>query len=72
MMFIIDNQQDFFANAHVHGLDTRNKNHVYVPDLSLTCVQKGVSCSRVKLFNSLPSNIQSYKGERSPGENLEK
>jgi hypothetical protein len=64
MLFIIDNQQDFFTNAHVHGLDTRNKNHLYLPVQSLTCIQKGVSCSGVKIFNSLPSNIQSYKGDR--------
>jgi hypothetical protein len=25
MLFIIGNKQDFFTNAHVHGLDTRNK-----------------------------------------------
>jgi hypothetical protein len=58
------NQQDFFANVHVHSLDTRNKNHLYLPAQSLTCVQKGISCSGVKIFNSLPSNIQSYKGNR--------
>jgi hypothetical protein len=64
MLSIIDNQQYFFTNAHVHGLVTRNKNHLYLPALSLTCVQKGVSCSAVKIFNSLPSNIQSYKVDR--------
>jgi hypothetical protein len=45
------------------SLDTRNKNHLYVPALSLTCVQKGVSCSRVKIFNSLPSNRGKFKKE---------
>jgi hypothetical protein len=64
MLFIIDNHQDFFTNAHVHGLDTRNKNNLYVPALSLTCVQKGALCSGVKVFNCLPSNIKIYKGDR--------
>jgi hypothetical protein len=64
MLFIIDNQQDLFTNAHVHSLDTINKNHLYLPVQSLTCVQKGVSCSGVKIFNSLPSNIQSYEEDR--------
>ena len=35
-----------------------------LPAPSLTCVQKGVSCSGVKIFNGLPSNIQNYKGDR--------
>ena len=56
MLFIID-YQDFFTNAHVHGFDTRNKNHLRLPAPSLTCVQKGVSCSGIKIFNGLPSNI---------------
>jgi len=46
MLFIVGNQKDFLTNAYVHGLDTRNKNHLYLP--SLSCVQKGVSYSRVK------------------------
>ena len=65
MLFVIENQQDFITNACVHGLDTRNKNHLYLPAPGLTCVQKGVSYSGVKIFNNLPSNIQNYKGDRN-------
>jgi hypothetical protein len=57
MLFIIDNQQHFFTNAHVHGLGTRNKNNLYLPVQSLTCVHKGVSCSRVKIFNLLNPSV---------------
>jgi len=39
-MFIADNKKDFLTNAYVHGLDTRNKNHLYLPLVSLSCVQK--------------------------------
>jgi len=42
MLFIVDNQKDFLTNAHVHGLDTRNKNHLYLSIVSLSCVQKGI------------------------------
>jgi len=38
MSFIVDNQKDFLTNAFVHGLDTRNKNHLYLPVVSLSCV----------------------------------
>jgi len=58
-LFIVDDQKDFLTNAYVHSLDTRNNIHVYLPIVSLLCVQKGVSYSGVKIFNSLPSNIQS-------------
>ena len=64
MLFIVDNQKDFPTNTYVHGLDTRNKNHLYLPTVSLSCVQKGVSFSRVKIFNSLPTNIQNHINDR--------
>jgi len=69
MLFIVDNQKDFLTNAHVHGLDTRNKNNLYLPVVSLSCVQKGVSNSGVKIFNSLPCNIQSYRNDRKRPQN---
>jgi len=62
MLFIEDNQKDFLINAYIQELDTRNINHLYLHVLS--CVQKGVSFSGVKTFNSLPSNIQSYRNDR--------
>jgi len=40
MLFIVDNQKDFLTNAYVHSLDNRNKNHLYLPVVSLSCVQK--------------------------------
>jgi len=63
-LFVVDNQKDFLANAHVHNLDNRNKNHLYLPIASLSCVLNGVSYSVVKIFNSLPSNIQSHRNDR--------
>jgi len=59
MLFIANNRKEFLTNAYVHGLDTRNIYHLYLPVVSLSYVQKGVSYSGVKIFGSLPSNIQS-------------
>jgi len=56
LLFIVDNQKDFLTNAYVHSLDTRHKNNLYLPVVSLSCVQKGVSYSGVKIFNNLPGN----------------
>jgi len=36
VLFIVDNQKDFLANAYVHSLDTRNKNHLYLAVVSLS------------------------------------
>jgi len=38
MLFIVDNQKDCLTNAYVHDLNTRNKNHLYLPVVSLSCV----------------------------------
>jgi len=64
VLLMVDNQKYFLTNAYVQGLDTRNKNYLYLPVVSLSCFQKGVSYSWVKFFNSLPSNIQSYRNDR--------
>ena len=45
MLFIVDNQENYPTNAYVHGLDTRNKNNLYLPTVSLSCIQKWVSHS---------------------------
>ena len=63
-LFIADNQKDFPTNAYENGLDTRNKSNLSLPIVSLSCVQKGVSYSRVKVFNSPPSSTQSHRNDR--------
>ena len=57
-------EKDIPTNADVHGLDTRNKNLLYLPIVSLSCVQKGFAYSGVKICNSLQSNIQSCRNDR--------
>jgi hypothetical protein len=43
MLFILDNLKDLLTKAYIHDLDTRNKNHLHFPIVSLSCIQKGVS-----------------------------
>jgi hypothetical protein len=38
--------------------------YIYIAVVNLSCVQRGVSNTEVKIFNSLPSNIQSYTNDR--------
>jgi hypothetical protein len=64
MLFIVDNLKGFPTNAHVHSLDTRNKNQFYLTTVSWACIQRGVLYSGIRIFNSLPSNIQSHRNDR--------
>ena len=43
MLFIVDNLENYPTNDYVHGLDTRNKNNIYLPTVCLACIQKEVS-----------------------------
>jgi hypothetical protein len=67
MMFVLDNQENFQTNLSVHGLNTRNKNQLYLPIVNLSCFQRGVSYCAMKIFNSLPNikNISSIKNLRN-------
>ena len=47
MLFIVDNQKDFLTNAYVLGLDTRNKNNLYLSAVSYIVLKKE--------FHTLPS-----------------
>jgi hypothetical protein len=57
MLFIVDNQKYFLTHAYVHGLDTRNKNHLYLPVVTLPCVQNGVSYSVVRILLMVSVNF---------------
>ena len=56
-------------NDYVHGLDTRNKNNIHLPTISLSCIQKGVSYSRTKLFNKLPESIENHRNDKKSFKN---
>jgi hypothetical protein len=64
MLFVIDNHNNFLSGLEVHKLNTRNKNLLYLPISNLSAFQKGTTFSGIKLFNSLPSTIQSLRNER--------
>jgi hypothetical protein len=64
MLFIIDSHNDFRSGLQVHGLNIRNKNQLCLPIFNLSAFQKGTTFSGIKLFNSLPSTIQSLRNDR--------
>jgi hypothetical protein len=61
MLFIIDNPNKFQTDLEIHGLHTRSRNQLFIPTANLTSVQKRMTCSGIKIYNSLPSNISNLK-----------
>jgi hypothetical protein len=69
MLFIIDNPNNFQTVAEVYGLYTRSKNQLFIPNTNLRGVQKGITYSSIKIYNSLPINILSLKNDRKQFKN---
>jgi len=63
IVFIVDNQKNYQTDLSVHGLDTRNKNQLYLPIVNLSCFQRGVSYCAMKIFSSLPNNIKNLRND---------
>ena len=69
MLFIIDNPNNFQTGLEIRGLHSRSKNHLSIPIPNLTSVQKGMTCSGIKIYNSLLSNILNIKNCRKQFKN---
>lgn len=63
-MFIVDNKNHFQINLTVHRLNIRNKNQLHLPVANLSCCQRGISYSAMKIFNSLPNNAKNFGNDR--------
>jgi hypothetical protein len=64
VMFVVDNHKNFQAGLSVYSLNTRNKNQLYMPTANLSCFQRCVYYSGVKIFNNLPNNIKNLMNDR--------
>jgi hypothetical protein len=60
MLFIIDNSNNFQTGLEIRGLHTRSKNHFFIPVANLASVQKGITYSGIKTYNSFPNCISSH------------
>ena len=63
ILYLVDNQNNFYTGLNVHRLNTRNKNQLYIPTANFSTLQTGVSYSGIRIFNRLPSNIQHLRNE---------
>jgi hypothetical protein len=69
MLFITDNSNNFQTGLEIHGLHTRSKNHIFIPVANLTSVQKGITYSGIKIYNSLPSSTLNHQNDRKKFKN---
>jgi hypothetical protein len=69
MLFIIDNSNNFGAGLEIYGLHTRSKNQLLLPIANLTSVQKEITYSAIKIYNSLPNSILNYSNDRKQFKN---
>jgi hypothetical protein len=64
MMFVVNNLDEFQTNSSMHGINTRCKIQLHIPSVRLSSIQKGVTYSSIKIFNSLPSNILKLQNDK--------
>jgi hypothetical protein len=60
----MDKPNNFQTVSEVYGIHTRSKNQIFVPNANLTSVQKGITYSGIKIYNSLSSSILSLENDR--------
>ena len=62
--FLIGNLEKFQTNSSVHSINTRNKHRLHRPVANLSCFQKGISYSGIRIFNNLPRVLEALKMKR--------
>jgi len=58
LLFVVNNRDYFVSNGVYHNINTRQKNDLYLPQVSLAMYQKGVYYLGTKIFNYLPKAIK--------------
>ena len=62
LLFVVLNRGYFAPNGVYHNCNTRQKNDLHLPHVSLTMYQRGVFYSSIRVFNALPSPIKDISG----------
>jgi IS1 family transposase len=55
----------FQTNSAIHCVNTRNNHHLHRPTANLTCFQKSLYYSGIKIFNNLPASLKSLINEKA-------
>ena len=59
LMFVNKSRECFLSNSNIHGRNTRYNLNFYLPTTNMKLVQREVYCSAIKIFNHLPTEINS-------------
>lgn len=62
IIFVVNNLESFQSNSSIHGINTRKKTHLHGPVVNLSCFQKDVSYSCIKILN--PTTILELKNDK--------
>jgi hypothetical protein len=58
LLFVVNNTDYLVSNNAYHSNNTRQRNDLYLPLVTLPTYQKGVYYSGIKIFNALPKAIK--------------
>ena len=61
MLFVLNDFNNFHTNSPLHEINTRYKIQLHRPVVNLSCYQRGVYYSGIRIFKSLPSAISDLK-----------
>jgi len=57
MTFVVYNPDKFQSNSSLRSFIIRYKDHLYIPRVNLSYIQKRVTYSALKIFHSLPLDV---------------
>jgi len=58
LLFTVNNRDYFLSNSVYHNINTRRKNYLHSPQVSLGMNQKGIYYSGITIFNGVPNAIK--------------
>jgi len=65
MKLVINNQEIFQTNSPIHNINSRNKHQLHRTNVNLSCFQKSIFDTGIKIFNSLPPSVAILKNDRA-------
>jgi hypothetical protein len=65
MSFVVDSQDLFQANSSAHCIKTRQMDQLHKAFVPLSCIQKEVRYSSIKIVNALPLSLVKLKTDKS-------
>jgi hypothetical protein len=63
LLFVVDNKRYFKENSDIHNINTSTKSNLHQPIANLSTYQKGAHYNRIKVYNSLPTQIKGLSAD---------